>query len=131
MKVSDPVNGGRPDHFVVEKTTFSLKLMVFCGIRHDGTFCLRFFRNQAMDGRSYHSLLRYHALPELRHLNGGNLDTLVWTQDGAPCHVTDQNMRYLDNKFGDRVVSRRSIQGRDWPARSPDLNPVTSSFGAT
>ena len=32
-------------------------------------------------------------------------------------------MRYLDSQFGDRVVSRKPIQGRDWPARSPDLNP--------
>ena len=45
-------------------------------------------------------------------------------QDGAPCHVTNRNMRYLDSQFGDRVVSRNSIQGRDWPARSPDLNPL-------
>ena len=32
-------------------------------------------------------------------------------------------MRYLDIQFLDRVVSRRPIRGRDWPARSPDLNP--------
>ena len=33
-------------------------------------------------------------------------------------------MRYLDRLFGDRVISNRSIRGRDWPARSPDLNPL-------
>ena len=32
-------------------------------------------------------------------------------------------MRYLDNMFQDRVISRKPIRGRDWPARSPDLNP--------
>ena len=52
------------------------------------------------------------------------LATLVWQQDGAPCHVTKRNMRYLDSQFGARVLSRNSIQGRDWPARSPDLNPL-------
>ena len=31
LKTSDPV-GGRPDHFIVEKPTFSPKLMVFCGV---------------------------------------------------------------------------------------------------
>ena len=50
--------------------------------------------------------------------------SLVWTQDGAPCHVTRANMTYLDRQFGDRVVSRKFIRGRDWPARSPDLNPL-------
>ena len=32
-------------------------------------------------------------------------------------------MRYLDRLFGDGVISHRSIRGRDWSARSPDLNP--------
>ena len=32
-------------------------------------------------------------------------------------------MRYLDTQFAGRVVSRKPIRGRDWPARSPDLNP--------
>ena len=40
--------------------------------------------------------------------------------------MTDVNMRYLDSQFQDRVVSRRPVQGRDWPARSPDLNPCDS-----
>ena len=76
-----------------------------------------------MNGKRYHSLLQHTVMPELRLWNGGSLDQLVWMQDGAPCHVTDVNMRYLDRLFQDRVVSRRPIRGRDWPARSPDLNP--------
>ena len=123
LKSTDPINGGRPEHFAVDKPTFSAKLMVFCGIRRNGTFGLKLYQNKTMDGRAYHSLLQYHVLPQLRQWNGGNLDRLVWAQDGAPCHVTLQNMRYLDSQFGDRVVSRKPIQGRDWPARSPDLNP--------
>ena len=49
---------------------------------------------------------------------------IVKFQDGAPCHCTNQNMRYLDSQYQDRVVGRKSIRGRDWPARSPDLNPL-------
>ena len=124
LKVSDPVHGGRPDHFVVDKPTFSQKIMVFCGVNRDGTFGLKFYRNMTMDGRAYHSLLQYHVMPRLRVWNGGDLARLVWTQDGAPCHVTNQNMMYLDRQFEDRVVSRKPIRGRDWPARSPDLNPL-------
>lgn len=124
LKSADPVHGGRPAHFVVDKPTNSTKLMVFCGLKSDGSFGLKFYRGETMNGDRYHSLLQYHVLPELRHWNGGSLATLVWQQDGAPCHVTNRNMRYLDSQFGDRVVSRNSIQGRDWPARSPDLNPL-------
>lgn len=33
-------------------------------------------------------------------------------------------MRYLDRLLRDGVISHRSIRGRDWSARSPDLNPL-------
>ena len=98
--------------------------MVFCGLRQDGTFGLKFYRNQTLTGVTYHSLLQYTVLPELRNWNGGNLDQLYWQQDGATVHCTDRNMRYLDNKFGDHVISRRALRGREWPPRSPDLSPL-------
>ena len=50
---------------------------------------------------------------------------------GDPVHCTDANMRYLDNQFGDRVISRRCLKGREWPPRSPDLSPSTSASGGT
>ena len=129
LKSTDPVHGGRPTHFAIDKPTNSSKLMVFCGLKIDGSFGLKFYRNETMNGFRYHSLLQYHVLPELRQWNGGSLATLVWQQDGAPCHVTNRNMQYLDSQFGDRVISRKSIHGRDWPARSPDLNPLDYFFG--
>ena len=43
---------------------------------------------------------------------------------GASVHCTDANMRYLDDQFGDRVISRRCLRGREWPPRSPDLSPL-------
>ena len=78
LKSSDPAAGGRPGHFVVDKPTFSPKLLVFCGVKRDGTFGLKIYNNnETMDGRRYHQLLQYHVLPELRLWNGGNLDGLV------------------------------------------------------
>ena len=29
-----------------------------------------------------------------------------------------------DTQFGQYIVSQKSVQGRDWPARSPDFNPL-------
>ena len=48
--------------------------------RRDGTFGLKFYKNETMNGARYHSLLQYHVLPELRQWNGGDLDRLVWQQ---------------------------------------------------
>ena len=81
--------------------------MVFCGIHKEGTFGLKFFRNEAMNSQRYHALLQYHVLPELRNWNGGNLDGLWWSQDGAPCHVSNLNMQYLDGCF---EVTQPSVQ---------------------
>ena len=108
----------------METPTFDQKLMVFLGMHRDGTFGLFVFRNENLNGQGYHRLLQYHVLPGLRIWNGGNLDRLWWQQDGATVHVTDANMRYLDRQFDGRVISRRAIRGVDWPARSPDLNPL-------
>ena len=33
-------------------------------------------------------------------------------------------MRYLDNQFEDRVISRRCLRGREWPSHSLDLSPL-------
>ena len=118
------MNGGRPDHFAQDHPVYSPKMMVFAGISGKGeVFGLKIYQNQTMTGPVYHSLLQHRVLPELRVNNGGNLDGLTWTQDGAPCHVTNRNMIYLDRQFGDSVVSRKPVRGRDWPARSPDHNP--------
>ena len=104
-KTSDPA-GGRPDHFLVEKPTFTQRLMVFCGIKRDRTFSLRIYRNKTMTGPSYHALLQHRVFPELRN----------WTQDRASPHCTLTNMRYLDCQFGDCMVSRKFI--------SPNLKPL-------
>ena len=124
LKISDPVNGGRPDHFAQDHPVKSPHLMVFAGITGRGqVFVLKVYKGETMTGPAYHSLLQYTVLPQLKAQNGGTLDGLTWTQDVAPCHVTDRNMAYFDRQFGDRVVSRRPVSGRDWPARSPDHNP--------
>ena len=68
--------------------------------------------------------VRYVVIPELKRLNGGDLAGITWTQDGAPSHTANRVMDYLDGQFGPNVISGRSRRGTDWPARSPDLNPL-------
>ena len=52
------VSSARRNILAIDKLTFSLKLMVFCVIKRDGTFELKFYKNKTMDGGTYHSLLQ-------------------------------------------------------------------------
>ena len=50
-----------------------------------------------------------------------------WFQhDGASCHVTAECLDFLHAKFGERIISRRTIH--HWPPYSPDLSPLDFSF---
>ena len=46
--------------------------------------------------------------------------------NGATPHASDLNINYLAAQFNGRLLARRSepLGGRDWAARSPDLNPL-------
>ena len=53
--------------------------------------------------------------PDIRAGNGGSLDQLTWTKDGATSHTTVGNLAYLSNKFANRVLSNKAerLGGRD------------------
>ena len=81
---------------------------------------------QKIDSDWYYWLCRNSCIPEVKQINPQMPNTTqlcYWQQDGASIHTTDRVMRYLDGQFGPRVISRKKIQGTDWPPRSPDLNP--------
>ena len=87
---------GRPDHFREKVPTFSQKVMVLLGVRGDGPlFGYTQYVWQSLNADRYHQLLVRTALPDLRQGNNGTLDGLTWQQDGAPPHVSDRNMGYL------------------------------------
>ena len=50
------------------------------------------------------------------------MNTVLFQQDGAPPHCSEQSIAYLRQYFpGDRLISRR--MANPWPAYSPDLSP--------
>ena len=53
---------------------------------------------------------------------------MTWQQDGAKVHRTRKILTYLDGQFGSRMLAMDIIQGHDYPARSPDLNPLYFFF---
>ena len=101
------------------------------GLRGDGTLFGYTKIQGTLNSQAYHNLLQYRVLPEVRAGNGGTLAGLTWQQDGATPHASDLNIRYLANQFGGRLLARRSegFGGRDWAARSPDLNPLDYGTG--
>ena len=62
----------------------------------------------------------------MKQLNNprGTLNGMTWHQDGAKVHRTRKVLSYFDGQFGPRMLAMDTIQGHDWPARSPDLNPL-------
>ena len=50
---------------------------------------------------------------------------LYWQQDGATCHCSNRVIQTLKEKFGHKIISRRSGEECvNWPACSPDLSPL-------
>ena len=47
-------------------------------------------------------------------------------QDGATCHTSKRSREELKKFFGDRIISKH--EEIEWPAKSPDLNPLDYSF---
>ena len=57
--------------------------------------------------------------PSLSHTG---VSGLYFQQDGATCHTTRENDRFLRSKFPQRVISRNA--DFNWSPRSYDLTPV-------
>ena len=47
---------------------------------------------------------------------------LWFMQDGATCHTTENNLKFLMEKFSGRVISNKTEV--IWPPCSPDCNPL-------
>ena len=92
---------GRPGHFRQQMTNFPQKVLVFVGVRGNGTlFGYTKIEGGSLTSQRYHALLQHRVLPEVRAGNGGTLNGLTWQQDGAPPHSSDLNIRYVANQFG-------------------------------
>ena len=85
-----------------------------------------------MDGKGYKSLLIHHCIPELKAINPenpGSLAGIIWIQDVARVHRLFENNAYLDSKFGSNQFALGSKMASEWPARSPDCNPLDYCLG--
>lgn len=100
---------------------------VWCGLIKDkliGPYIL----DNAINGATYLQFLQ-DALPELlRDVPVETQETMYYQHDGAPPHRSQNVMRFLHNRYGDRIIAH---QGQvHWPPRSPDLTPMDFFYGA-
>jgi transposase len=67
--------------------------------------------DETMNAEKYKNVLEHHLVPELRNFNS----EIVFMQDNAPCHKARTVLQFFVD---------HGITVMDWPAQSPDLNPI-------
>lgn len=110
--------GSQPPGEVLECTTGSPKVNVWCALLHDRIIGPFFFAEATITSAVYLDMLQQYAVPQLLQYH----PDVVFQQDGAPPHWGLEVCAYLDMTFPGRWI------GRDgptvWPPRSPDITPL-------
>lgn len=98
----------------------SPKVNVWLGITKLKAYGPFFFQEATITGTVYLDMLQQFLEPKL--LQDGILDTVIFQQDGAPCHYAKIVQDYLNVHFHNRWIGRGGPHS--WSARSPDLTPL-------
>ena len=121
--------GSEPPNFTEVRPLHPKRITVWAGISSGGIIGPYIFSN-SVTGQSYTSLLLEKIIPELEEKD--LLDNSWWMQDGAPPHRVNTAFEVLNQNFQDRVIALgyedKFQGGLDWPANSPDLNPMDFFF---
>ena len=112
-------------HEVVEcKKAHGEKIMAWVGFV-DGRCLPVVWFNRSVNGDKYlNSVLKGTVWPAVRNI--ATRSKYWFQQDGASSHVTTPCLDFLKEKFGDRLISRKTAH--HWPPYSPDLSPLDFSF---
>lgn len=98
----------------------SPKVNVWLGMTKSKIYGPFFFAEATVTGPVYLDMLQQFLEPQL--LADGILNTVVFQQDGAPCHYARIVQTYLNRRFPNRWIGRGGT--RPWAPRSPDLTPL-------
>ena len=109
----------KPPNFL-EWEQDTLKVNVWLGITQSKVYGPFFFAEATVTGPAHLDMLEQFLEPQL--LADGILDTVVFQQDGAPCHYATIVCDYLDRNFPGRWIGHGGTQ--PWAARSLDLTPL-------
>lgn len=108
-----------PDDFVQHWERDSANFSVWMGMTKSKIHCPFFFAEATVTGPIYLDMLQQFLMPQL--VEEGIINTVVFQQDGTPCHYATIVRNYLNEQFPNRWIGRGS--NRPWPATSSDLTP--------
>lgn len=91
------------------------KIGVWCAVSRKRLIGPIFFNNTINADRYRTDILE----PFLEQLNEREIEEAWFQQDGATAHTARASLRFLEEIFANRIISRGI-----WPARSPDLTPL-------
>lgn len=94
---------------------------VWCGLINDKLIGPHIL-DGVLNGGTYLRLLRDIQLELLEDTPLQNRETMFYQHNGAPPHVSRHVVRFLRNRYGDRVIAHRGPV--HWPPRSPNLTPM-------
>lgn len=90
--------------------------MTWGGFSAKGTLPLAFPEGR-IDSEGYQGTLQSHLLPNAGRIGGRGW---IFQQDNAPMHTSNSTRQWLSDE---------GVRTMDWPARSPDLNPIENLWG--
>lgn len=112
-----------PHTLIPCKKAHPTKVMAWVGIVDGRCLAVHWFEGP-VNGEEYLKMLQTVMWPAVRGL--ATRRQYWFQQDGAPCHVTPDVLRFLRSKFGDRLISRKTEH--HWPPYSPDLSCLDFCF---
>lgn len=92
---------------------------VWCGILDTRIYFILY--EGSLTGRRYLEFLQNQVDDILSNIPLNQLWRVIWQQDGAPCHNTQEVTNHLNTNFAEWIGRRGTIL---WPPRSPDLTPL-------
>jgi hypothetical protein len=100
----------------------SLKVNIWCALKHDGVVGPFFFAEQTVTSHSYLDMLQLYEVPQLEQQGA----EVIFQHNGAPPHYSVTVREFLDVTFPQRWIGRGGWL--PWPPRSPDLTPLDFYF---
>ena len=110
--------GSENPHAIQEHVRDSPKMNVWCSLSHNKVIGPFFFAEKTVRGTTYLDMLEQFFFPQIEQLQ----PNIVFQQDGAPPHWSNEVRTTLDNIFPGRWIGRGGPIA--WPPRSPDLTPL-------